>query len=133
VARHGWRLLPQYRFTPANGRWHHDGGQVEAPLSLHDVRYAASGMRFATHRHQEPESRLADYLAEARALLARPPAPNAQPQGTADLAVGPDFEGLRWFLMPDEAAAELAAEGAAEGASMPGEAAASPPGYQTGQ
>ena len=133
VARHGWRLLPQYRFTPANGRWHHDGGQVEAPLSLHDVRYAASGMRFATHRHQEPESRLADYLAEAHALLARPPAPNTQPQGTADLAVGPDFEGLRWFLMPDEAAAELAAGGAAEGASMPGEAAASPPGYQTGQ
>jgi selenocysteine lyase/cysteine desulfurase len=133
VARHGWRLLPQYRFTPASGRWHHDGGQTEAPLSLHDVRYMASGMRFVTHRHQEPESRLADYLAEARALLARPPAPHTRPQGTADLAVGPDFEGLRWFLMPDEAAAELAAEGTVEGAAMPRGAAASPPGYQTGQ
>jgi hypothetical protein len=133
VARHGWRLLPQYRFTPASGRWHHDGAQAEAPLSLHDVRYAASGMRFVTHRHQEPESRLADYLAEARALLARPPALDTRPQGPADLAVGPDFEGLRWFLMPDEAAAELAAEGTADGAGTPSEAAARPPGYQTGQ
>ncbi len=133
VARHGWRLLPQYRFTPASGRWHHDAGQVEAPLSLHDVRYAANGMRFATHHHREPESRLADYLAEAHALLAHPPAPNARPQGSADLAVGPDFEGLRWFLMPDEAAAELAAEGAVESAATSREAVAPPPGYQTGQ
>jgi hypothetical protein len=133
VARHGWRLLPQYRFTPASGRWHHDAGQVEAPLSLHDVRYTANGMRFATHHHQEPESRLADYLAEAHALLARPPAPNMRPQGSADLAVGPDFEGLRWFLMPDEAAAELAAEGAVDGAATPREAATPALGYQTGQ
>jgi len=100
---------------------------VEAPLSLHDVHYAANGMRFVTHRHQEPESRLADYLAEARVLLARPPAPTTRPQGTADLAVGPDFEGLRWFLMPDESAAELA-ESAAPAGPTPREQS-----YQTGQ
>jgi hypothetical protein len=133
VARHGWRLLPQYGFTPASGRWHHGAGPVEAPLSLHDVRYAANGMRFATHHHREPESRLAAYLAEAHALLAHPPAPSARPQGSTDLAVGPDFEGLRWFLMPDEAAAELAAEGSVESAATSREAAAPPPGYQTGQ
>ncbi len=109
VARDGWRLLPQYRFEPASGLWRHVGGQVEAPLSLHDIRYTASGMEFATHHHHEPESRLADYLAEARALLAHPPIPTVAPQRSADLDVGEDFEGLRWFLMPDEAAAELAA------------------------
>jgi selenocysteine lyase/cysteine desulfurase len=116
VARHGWRLLPHYRFEPASGLWRHAGGQVEAPLSLHDIRYTASGVAFTAHHRREPESRMADYLAEARSLLADPPAPQARPQASLDLAVGTDFEGLRWFLMPDEAAAELAAErGAIEG------------------
>jgi len=110
IAREGWRLLPHYRFDADTGLWHHVGRQAEAPLSLRDISYAADGMRFETHRHQEPESRLADYLTEAHALMAEPPAPAAPPQGAADLVVGRDFEGLRWFLLPDEAAAELSAE-----------------------
>ncbi len=108
VAREGWRLLPQYRFDPVTGLWRHAGGLVEPPLSLHDVRYAAAGMEYPTHRHREPESRLADYLAEARSLLADPPAPATRPQAMADLVVGDHFGDLRWFLMPGEAAAELA-------------------------
>ena len=39
--------------------------------------------------------------------MAEPPAPAETPQRAADLVVGGDFEGLRWFLLPDEAAAEL--------------------------
>lgn len=105
VARDGWRLLPHYRFEPASGLWRHVGGQVETPLSLHDIRYSGQGMAFTSHHHHEPESRLADYLAEAQVLLADPPAPADPPQRAADLAVGEDFEDLRWFLMPDEAAA----------------------------
>ena len=111
VARDGWRILPHYRFEPASGLWRHAGGQVEPPLSLHDVRYGSSGMTFPTHHHHAPEAQLADYLAEARAILAAPGAPPTRPQGAADLSVGPDFEALRWFLLPDEAAAELAAAG----------------------
>jgi len=34
--------------------------------------------------------------------------PAAPAQGLADLAVGEHFGDLRWFLMPDEAAWELA-------------------------
>ncbi len=108
VARDGWRLLPHYRHDPAAGLWHHVGRQAEAPLSLQDIRYTPSGMLFTAHRRHEPVSQLADYLAEARALLAQPPVPAAPPQGITDLVVGDDFEGLRWFLLPDEAAAELA-------------------------
>ncbi len=111
VARHGWRLLPHYRHHPASGLWHHVGRQAEAPLSLHDISYTPAGMRFQAHRRQEPLSRLADYLAEARALMAEPPPPVERPQAIADLVVGDDFEGLRWFWLPDEAAAELGAEG----------------------
>ena len=36
-------------------------------------------MAYPAHRHREPESRLAEYLAEARTLLARPPLPLAGP------------------------------------------------------
>jgi len=109
IAREGWRLLPHYRFDPAAGLWHHVGTQAEAPLTLRDIRYSARAMEFQAHRRQEPESRLDDYLAEARELLADPPAPAARPQTASQLVVGDDFEGLRWFLLPDEAAEELAA------------------------
>jgi hypothetical protein len=70
-------------------------------------------MRYAAHRHREPESRLGAYLDEARALLANPPAtPASLSNGEAEhLAVGADFEHLRWFWLPAEAAEELAAEG----------------------
>ena len=107
VAREGWRLLPHYRFDPATGLWHHVGRQAEAPLSLRDIRYAAEGMRYKAHRRQEPERRLADYLAEARALMADAARAGRAAAGAADLVVGDDFEGLRWFLLPDEAASEL--------------------------
>ena len=102
VARDGWRLLPWYRFDPPTGMWRHSAGSPEAPLSLHDIRYDTGGLRYPAHRHREPESRLADYLAEAAAILADPSAvlgaaPDAEP-----LAVGTDFESLRWFWLPDE-------------------------------
>ena len=108
VARAGWRLLPHSRHDPATGLWHHVGRQAEAPLSLRDISYTAQGMAYAQHRRQEPVSAFAGYLAEARALLADPPTPAETPQSATDLVVGGDFEGLRWFLLPDEAAEELA-------------------------
>jgi selenocysteine lyase/cysteine desulfurase len=109
VAREGWRLLPQYRFDPVTGLWRHRAGAPEPPLSLHDVSYTDGEMRYTAHRHREPESRLAAYLAEARALLAAPP---PTPGGVAGpLAVGADFEHLRWFWLPAEVAGELAGEG----------------------
>ena len=69
-------------------------------MSLRDVRYEGGRMRFEGHRHQEPGSRLADHLEEARVLLAEPPAA-AEAQA---LDVGGDFEDLRWFWLPQEVA-----------------------------
>ncbi len=102
VATDGWRLLPLYDFDPASGLWRHSGGLAEPPLSLRDVRYDDGRMTYRAHRHREPESRLAAYLAEARAILADPPAPSRAP---VPLDEGPDFEALRWFTLPQEVAA----------------------------
>jgi selenocysteine lyase/cysteine desulfurase len=109
VAAEGWRLLPQYSFEPATGLWLHAGGVVEPPLSLDDVSYARGRMAYQAHRHREPEARLSDYLAEAGSLFASPPVPlPAAVEGSAALAVGPDFESLRWFWLPHEVAAAVA-------------------------
>ncbi len=112
VARDGWRLLPLYSFDPASGLWRHRAGLPEPPASLRDIAYDRSGMHYPSHRHHEPESRLAAYLDEARELLARPPAaladrlgPAADGVGPAADGVGPDFESLRWFVLPEEIAA----------------------------
>ncbi len=99
VADHGWRLLPHYRFDPASGLWQHRHGPAEAPLSLRDVRYTGGRMAYPVHRRREPEDRLTDYLAEARALLASPPPPSGPPDRAP---VDGDFETLRWFPLPHE-------------------------------
>jgi selenocysteine lyase/cysteine desulfurase len=107
VATHGWRLLPQYRFDAATGLWRHAAGLAEPPLSLRDVSYADGGMRYELHRQALPEAALKRHLADARVLLADPPPPMGRPQSADDLAVGADFQSLRWFLMPDEAGDEV--------------------------
>jgi len=111
VASDGWRLLPLYRFEPANGRWQHAGGAAEPPLSLFDVDFGSGRMTWPAHRRSEPESRLAAYLDEARRLLADPPLPSAPPE---PIMVDDDFEALRWFPLPSEIAALVGKPGDAE-------------------
>jgi hypothetical protein len=76
---------------------------VEPPLSLGAIRYEDGAMRYKAHRHREPETRLADYLADARQILASPVP--AAARATDPLDVGADFEHLRWFWLPQEIAA----------------------------
>ena len=104
VAREGWRLLPEYAFDAASGLWRHRAGLPEPPLSLRDIRYEDGRMAYDGHRRHEPESRLAAYLKEARVLLADRPRRLTAPTIDAG-AVGPDFEALRWFLLPEDVAA----------------------------
>ncbi len=99
VASDGWRLLPQYHFDPPSGLWRHRGGLEQPPLSLRDVRYEAGRMTWPERRRREPQSRLADYLAQARAILASPQPP---PEGLAASSLDADFELLRWFPLPHE-------------------------------
>ncbi len=99
VARHGGRLLPDYRFDPATGRWRHRLGPVEPPLRLRQISYGDDGeMRYPHRDDRAPESDLAGYLAQARAILSdpRPAAGTTRPS----LVLSDDFEHLRWFELP---------------------------------
>lgn len=98
AASDGWRLLPDYRFNPQSGLWIHRAGAPEPPLSLRDISYSDDMPRSA-HRHREPESALAGYLARAHEILAAPRGPAEKVELTAD------FEHLRWFWLPDEISA----------------------------
>jgi selenocysteine lyase/cysteine desulfurase len=95
VAREGWRLLGDYHFDPATGRWHHHHGPVEPPLRLSQVGYDSDGQLVFPKQHdQAPESALADYLREALdVFMAGTPV-------DGDGSVSADFDHLRWFELP---------------------------------
>jgi selenocysteine lyase/cysteine desulfurase len=100
VADQGWKLVPQYRFSLASGLWRHENGPVEPPLRLTDVGYDADGrMTFPRHDDTAPESALAGYLDEARALFASLPDIDTIPQAT-EVMLGDDLDRLRWFDLP---------------------------------
>ncbi len=119
VASQGCKLLPMYQFDPMTGLWHHREGPVDAAMSLHDVRVCAEGLEYERVRLTEPESRLADYLDEARRIFSAADAAEGALAGGGE-AVGPggeeaepgraasrpplsaDFEALRWFPLPGE-------------------------------
>jgi selenocysteine lyase/cysteine desulfurase len=100
VADFGWKLVPQYRFSLETGLWRHENGPVEPPLRLTDIRYDAAGrMTFPRHEATAPESALAGYLDEARALFAELPDADSIPQAT-EVMLGDDLDRLRWFDLP---------------------------------
>jgi selenocysteine lyase/cysteine desulfurase len=97
VARHGWRMLGDYRFDVATGLWHHRDGLVEPPMRLTDVTYDEAGeMAYPKHPDTAPESALSDYLKQGEEImLATDPASEEPPVG-----VSANFEHLRWFDLP---------------------------------
>ncbi len=97
VARHGWRMLGDYRFDIATGLWHHRDGLVEPPMRLTEVSYDENGaMAYPRHDDTAPESALSDYLKLGEEImLATEPATDEPPLG-----VSTEFEHLRWFDLP---------------------------------
>ena len=87
--------------TIGDAEWDLRFSAPEPPLSLGDISYDAGRMSYTAHRHREPASLLADYLAEAKAMLALPPRTDL-PIDHPDL--DPEFELLRWFPLPAEVA-----------------------------
>jgi selenocysteine lyase/cysteine desulfurase len=101
LADSGWKLLPQYRFDPATGLWHHRTGTVEPPLRLDQLHYDESGvLRYPRREDRAPESALAEHLREARTLLAGLP-DTPDPDTGSGTELSADFEHLRWFELPE--------------------------------
>jgi hypothetical protein len=93
VARHGHRLLGEYRFDPRSGQWRHHRAPDDPEPSLDDL---LEGPPPAPRLGEEA---LAGHLREARAILAAAPvrAPDA---GAAPAALPPGLERLREFHLP---------------------------------
>jgi hypothetical protein len=101
VATHGWKLLPEYHFDPTSGLWKHRAGAVEPPLRLSQLTYdLTTGLlvRPPVDRERAPESALAGYLEQARALFAASPGWCLDDGPPLDMSE--DFEHLRWFDLP---------------------------------
>ena len=97
VADHGWRLVPEYRFDVASGRWRHKDGPIEPALRLSQLSYADGHLTYPRLDDRAPVSDLELYLAEAHTLMGSLPEPGDDV--AADL-VSADFEHLRWFELP---------------------------------
>lgn len=97
VARDGWRLLGDYRFDPASGRWRHRAGVVTPPLSLHDVSYAGGRASMPSNTATGGEELLAEHLRDGAAILAAATGPDLDGHPGN---VSADFEHLRWFDLP---------------------------------
>lgn len=105
VAEHGWKLLPHYRFCPMSGTWHHTAGHRSPVMRLTDLSWRDGKLQYRSRHATEPEWVLAEYLEQARQIVAeaeRSPAP-----ASPDPELSPDFEHLRWFPLPGEVVQEL--------------------------
>jgi selenocysteine lyase/cysteine desulfurase len=99
VARHGWRLLDEYAFDPATGRWTHREGRVPPPMSLRDVRYDEGEVHWPHRRVQVTDDELDHVLAEGRRILL---AASPHPADVAPAMLPGEAELLRWFPLPGE-------------------------------
>jgi selenocysteine lyase/cysteine desulfurase len=99
VAREGWRLLGDYRFDTASGRWTHRQGLVEPPLRLGSIAYDQDGMHAPTSRLTGDEALLAQHLVDGAKILAEA----CEPDLTPPRSLTADFEHLRWFDLPGSA------------------------------
>jgi selenocysteine lyase/cysteine desulfurase len=99
IAEHGAALMPEYRFEPDTGLWHHRDAPTDPAMSLFGVSYSDGQMRYENRRTRGP-SNLSAHLREARTRCieaANQPARDCVAPSTTD-----DFEHLRWFPYPGE-------------------------------
>jgi len=101
VANHGAALLPHYEFHPQTAEWSHRSRRPLSLARLGTIDYRAGRMNYSGRQESQSEDRLPSQLQEAERLIAA--CRVADHPAHADLPE--DFERLRWFTMPAEAAA----------------------------
>lgn len=104
VAEHGWRLLPFYQFNTESGVWQFQGQAMNLLSSLDGWRFGdLSGPRTTTALDALALQKYCD-LAEAELVKVN------RHENRYELHLTEEGERLRWFLLPQEAAADLAEE-----------------------
>ena len=100
MARHGWRLLPYYAYDAASGVWRFQGREtaLAADIDSLDLDSLCRGSW-----ETAPVLALAGQAAQAERELCR-----LRPEAERySLTFDDDAERLRWFVLPQEVAAEL--------------------------
>jgi hypothetical protein len=101
--------LPDYRFEAETGLWHHLGTAQTHVMRFDELTYEGGKLEYGSRHATEPESALRGYLERARQILDE--ATERAREREAEIPqLSDDFETLRWFLLPAEAAAELRGE-----------------------
>ncbi len=103
IALHGEKILPDYRFEPLTGLWHHRSGPVEPPLKLADIRYEGPNVITPKHEARASIEDLPRYLDEARTMFQSRKAEPDAPRGSLSHGKGfsTEFDSLRWFWLPE--------------------------------
>lgn len=101
IADDGWKLLPRYTFEPETGLWRHQDWEPRGLMSLDDLEYGSGRLQYRSRHIVEPETVLADHLADARRILNE--ADPSAGRGSADEPeLGEGFRALRWFVLPSD-------------------------------
>lgn len=109
IAEEGWKLLPLYAFDPLSGLWSHRAGTDRSLFHLEDLTYVHGQMQYRAHRPTEPESVLPSYLDKAREVFDGAPGMAEGLAPPPEWDASPEFEQLRWFVMPAEVLDDLRA------------------------
>lgn len=96
VARHGWRILPQYRYDAAQGVWRYRGQAPSLPATLESLDFLGEETPAAPAAPPPYQALLRE---GEQTLLAADPAAVPWP-----LELSAADEALRWFVLPQEVA-----------------------------
>ncbi len=107
VARHGYKLLPHYRFDLATAQWRPRKARPEPTKRLADLSYRSGKLEYRSRHETEPEWALPGYLEEAARIVEQAEGEFLGWDPTADPPLPKDVEALRWFPLPEEVLCEL--------------------------
>jgi len=105
IASEGWKLLPQYNFDPMTGQWKHREAEPKVRMRLHNLRYRSGHLSYPSRHMTAPEWVLPEYIVEAKQLLSEIRCIDEKNVQQADLSER--FNGLRWFVLPEEVCSRL--------------------------